>query len=133
MDHQVPGKNTFRMIYMILSILFFISILVQVFFAGIAIFVHIGDWSYHQSFVHLFEFIPVIMFIISLFGGIPKLWKWDSASLFLMIVLQYVTASLIGKVPFVSALHPIIALVLFWRALVMSQAAIGLIKNKRSR
>lgn len=102
------------------------------FLAGFAIFVDIGNWSYHEIFVRFFEFIPVGMFILSFFGKIPKMWKWQSASLYLMIILQYVTAILIGKVPYISALHPVIALLLFWRAIVVVQESIKLIKNTRS-
>ncbi|MGV3465453.1 MAG: DUF6220 domain-containing protein [Heyndrickxia sp.] len=132
MDQKKYGSNGIRIIFAILSILFLIGLLVQVFLAGIAIFADIGNWSSHEIFVRFFEFIPVGMFLLSFFGKIPKMWKWQSASLYLMIILQYVTASLIGKVPYISALHPIIALLLFWRALVVVQESIKFIKNTRS-
>lgn len=132
MEQQNYERNGIRIIFVILSTLFFIGILVQVFLAGFAIFADIGNWSYHEIFVRFFEFIPIGMFILSFFGKIPKMWKWQSASLYLMIILQYVTASLIGEVPYISALHPIIALFLFWRALVIVQESIKLLKNTRS-
>jgi len=105
--------------FAILAWLFFISIIVQVFLAGIALFVDFGHWNFHQSFVHYFEFVPVVMLILAFFGGIPKNLRWHSLSLYIMIILQYVTVNLTGKIPYIGAIHPIIALLLFWRALFM--------------
>ncbi|WP_188454773.1 DUF6220 domain-containing protein [Virgibacillus oceani] len=115
--------------FALLAVLFFLSILVQVFLAGIAIFVNLGQWYYHTAFVHYVEFIPIVMLILSFFGAIPKSLRWQCAGLYLMIVLQYITIQLSGSVPYLTALHPVIALLLFWRSLVTARTAIGLVKT----
>ncbi|MFY4776182.1 DUF6220 domain-containing protein [Metabacillus sp. RGM 3146] len=40
--------------------------------AGIAVFQASKFWSYHVGFVHYFSLNPLIMLILSFFGGIPK-------------------------------------------------------------
>jgi hypothetical protein len=129
MNKEKSSSRWIRVSFSIFSLLFFISIIIQIFLAGVAIFADIGHWSYHESFIHYFEFVPIGMLILSFFGGIPKMFRWQSAGLYLMIILQYVTANLIGKVPYISALHPIIAMILFWRALVIVQESMKLMKK----
>ncbi|WP_099159206.1 DUF6220 domain-containing protein [Virgibacillus ndiopensis] len=116
-------------IFAILAVLFFLSIVIQVFLAGVALFVDYGQWNYHTTFVHYVEFTPIVMLIISFFGGIPKSLRWQCAGLYLMIILQYITIQLLGSISYLTALHPVIALVLFWRSLVTASTAIGLVKN----
>lgn len=123
------GKRWVRRIFAILSWLFIMGVLIQVFLAGIALFVDFGQWNYHKSFIHYFEFIPVIMLILAFFGAIPNRLRWESLAMYVMIILQYVTVSLAGKIPYLSALHPIIALILFWRALVSVQTSAKLLKK----
>jgi hypothetical protein len=51
------------------------------------------------------------MFLLSFTGQFPKLIRWQVAGLFLLIVpFQYVSIN----IPGLGALHPVIALVLFW-------------------
>ena len=97
-----------------LSILFLICLLVQVFFAGLAIFVNPVNWTKHTGFIHLFEFIPVLMFIIAFVGKLPRWAIGHSAALFSVIFVMYFTANITPVLPWAAALHPVIAFVLFW-------------------
>ncbi|WP_257346866.1 DUF6220 domain-containing protein [Pseudalkalibacillus decolorationis] len=118
-----------RGVFTILAVLLFICVTIQVFLAGIAIFVEYGQWNYHRNFIHFFEFTPLAMLILSFFGRIPKKLRWQSASIYLMIILQYITTQL-GSIPYISALHPVIALLLFWTSLLMAQESIRLLKRR---
>jgi hypothetical protein len=100
--------------FALLSILFLICILVQVFFAGLAIFVNPVNWTKHTGFIHLFEFIPVLMFIIAFAGKLPRWAIGHSAALFGVIFVMYFTANITPVLPWAVALHPVIAFVLFW-------------------
>ncbi|MBY0147332.1 DUF6220 domain-containing protein [Neobacillus niacini] len=97
-----------------LSILFLFCILVQVFFAGLAIFVNPVNWTKHTGFIHLFEFIPVLMFVIAFVGKLPRWAIGHSAALFGVIFIMYFTANITSVIPWAAALHPVIAFVLFW-------------------
>ncbi|MDM5327205.1 DUF6220 domain-containing protein [Neobacillus sp. CF12] len=100
--------------FALLSILFLICILVQVFFAGLAIFVNPANWTKHTGFIHLFEFIPVLMFIIAFVGKLPRWVIGHSAALFGVIFVMYFTANITPVLPWAAALHPVMAFVLFW-------------------
>lgn len=101
-------------VFLILAWVFAISIVVQTFIAGLALFSNYSYWTYHTSFVVWFQFIPIIMLALSFVGNMPKPIRWKSAGLFILIVpLQYANV----HIPGLGALHPVIALVLFWLAL----------------
>jgi putative tricarboxylic transport membrane protein len=104
-----------RFFFALLGLIFVICIIVQVFLAGMAVFVD-QDWKPHTTFIHLFEFVPVLMFAISFIGRVPQRIRWSSLGLFIMILLQYVTAKAFSGV-WLAALHPVIAVLLFWNAM----------------
>jgi hypothetical protein len=129
-DKTVKPLNRWILgIFTILAGLFFISIIIQVMLAGFALFVDYGDWNYHRSFIHFFEFVPLVMFILSFIGRFPKDLRWQSAGLYILILLQYVTANLSSSIPYVAVLHPVIAMILFWRSLVTLQQSLNLLKK----
>ncbi|WP_274361757.1 DUF6220 domain-containing protein [Paenibacillus thermotolerans] len=98
-------------------------IVVQTLLAGMAVFSDPLKWRQHISFVHLFEFVPIVMLILAFTGRLPKRLIGESAGLFVLIFVQYFTANF----PAAGAVHPVIALLLFglslhtgagaWRAL----------------
>ena len=124
-------NRTILWIFTLLAVLFFACIIVQVALAGVALFVDLGHWAYHTTFIHFFEFTPIVMLILSFPGRFPKSLRWQCIGLYLMIILQYVTANLSGSVPYIAMLHPIIALILFWRSLVTMQQSINLLKKEQ--
>lgn len=95
--------------------IFALLVAVQVFIAGLATFVDPVHWSTHTNFVRILEVFPLLMFILSFFGKVPAALRWWSLALIALIVLQYVTANL-GSAPAVGALHPVIAMIMFWLA-----------------
>jgi hypothetical protein len=84
----------------------------QTFIAGLAVFSNPAQWRTHVVFVHIFEYLPIFMLIFAFAGRLPNRVKWMSAALFALIFLQYFTANMPGA----GALHPVIALVMFWLA-----------------
>jgi hypothetical protein len=103
-----------RIIFMVLAWLFALSVLVQTLFAGLAIFTNPTYWSHHTSFVPWFQFIPIVMFGLSFSGKLPSTLRWQCVALFLLIVpLQYANM----HIPGMGAIHPVVALVLFWLAI----------------
>ena len=100
-----------------LSFIFTLCVAAQVFIAGLAVFVAPAHWTQHTSFVHVFEFVPLLMLAISVVGRLPVRLRWLSAVLFALVYAQYFTANIRGLVPLVAARHPVVALVIFWLAL----------------
>lgn len=103
-----------RLAFLTLAWIFSVSIAIQTFLAGLAIFTNYSYWTYHTTFVVWFQFIPILMLVLSFTGKFPKVIRWQVAGLFLLIVpLQYISVN----IPGLGAIHPVIALVLFWLVL----------------
>ncbi|MEH7501063.1 DUF6220 domain-containing protein [Neobacillus drentensis] len=113
------GKISFAL----LSVLFVCCIVAQVFLAGLAIFVNPSNWKIHEMFVHLFEVIPVLMFIMSLVGKLPRWAVLHSAGLFGLIFVMYFTANITPVLPWAAAAHPVIAVMLFWLSVTLMKRA----------
>ncbi len=111
---ETTAVRSVRWIFAILSAIFVICILIQVFIAGLGVFGE-EDWEMHITFVHFFELIPVIMFILAFFGRIKGIPRWYSLGLFLLIMVQYATAN-VPNAGYLAALHPVVALLMFWGA-----------------
>ncbi|WP_222125821.1 DUF6220 domain-containing protein, partial [Paenibacillus sp. Y412MC10] len=115
-----------RLAYFILSCVLMICIVVQVFLAGVALFDHSEAWKWHRAFVHMFEYISIILFILGIIGKLSRKLIWGSLGLFALFNIQYYTAHGIA-----GALHPVLALVLFWGALAIIRGSYPLLIKKR--
>ncbi|QGH33686.1 hypothetical protein GI584_06490 [Gracilibacillus salitolerans] len=103
-----------KLAFLILAWIFTVCLVAQTFIAGLAIFNSSSHWVHHTTFVVWFQFLPIIMLVLSFTGQFPKLIRWKVVGLFLLIVpLQYMSVNILG----LGAIHPVIALVLFWLAL----------------
>lgn len=108
-----------RYIFHGLAWLMVACIVIQTGIAGIAIFTDPAQWSKHTTFVHLFEMVPLLMLLFAFVGRLSKALRWQSAGLFMLIFLQYLTANLGGA----GVLHPVIALILFWLSIHVAKRA----------
>ncbi|WP_440119907.1 DUF6220 domain-containing protein [Paenibacillus sp. QZ-Y1] len=82
--------------------------------AGVVVFTNYSYWAHYTTFVIWFQFIPILMLVLSFTGKLSKLIRWQVVGLFLLIVpLQYVSIN----IPGMGAIHPVITLVLFWLVL----------------
>ncbi len=106
--------------YLVLAWVFVGCVAVQVFFAGMATFGDAARWTWHTTFVHAFELLPLLMLPLAFLARAPAAMRWLTGALFALIWLQYLTAN-VGGIP--SALHPVNALVIFWIAVHLGQRA----------
>jgi hypothetical protein len=118
-----------RFIFALLALIFMICVVTQVFLAGMAVFVD-QNWKPHTSFVRIFQFIPILMFAVSFIGRIPNRLRWSSFGLIIMIILQYVTAKAFSGI-WVAAFHPVIAIFMFWNALMIVKQSLKWFKEKQ--
>lgn len=109
----------FRLLFIVLAWGLVACIVLQTFIAGMSIFNDARHWRLHVIFVHIFEFIPLVMLIFAFAGRLPKAARWLSLTLFILIYLQYLTANL----PAAGALHPVMALVLIVLSLHVARSA----------
>lgn len=122
-EEQVsPRVRVARYGYLLFAGIFAVCVVVQVFIAGMAVFVDPTNWSLHMTFVHVFEFLLIPMLVLAFLGRLPRGQKWLVVGLWTMIGLQYATAEgFSGSV--VAAVHPVNALVIFWLAVFTTRRA----------
>ncbi|WP_127592931.1 DUF6220 domain-containing protein [Paenibacillus lautus] len=114
-----------RLAYSILALVLLICIVVQVYLAGMALFGNSEVWKWHRSFVPMFGYISVILFILGIIGKLNRKMIWGSLGLFVLISFQYITALHIA-----GALHPVLALALFWGALALVRGSYPFLKKR---
>lgn len=122
-----------RYLFVAASAAFFLSTLVQVFLAGLAVFANPAHWGRHVAFVHLFEFLPLIMLVAGWLGRLPKNLLWLSAGLLALIYIQYFNANFRQISPVVAATHPVTAVLLVGLAFTTLTQAWKTIQNRRER
>ena len=106
-------------IFFVLAVVFAVCVAVQVFLAGLAIFVDPARWESHTAFIHIFEIVPVLLLIFSFTGKMPRSLRWLSFLSVLLIVVMYATANMSANLPAAGALHPVAALAIFWIAVML--------------
>ncbi|WP_103106697.1 DUF6220 domain-containing protein [Brevibacillus reuszeri] len=102
-----------------LNVLFSICIAVQVFLAGIALFLDSTQWGLHGNFAMYFAPIPVLLFILSFPAILPKGIKIKSLVLIGLTLLIFATAVFSEEIGFVAAAHPVISLGLLLNAMLI--------------
>jgi hypothetical protein len=116
----VPGHRA-RLAYQVLAWVLVGCVATLVFFAGMAIFVNPERWSWHTSFVHAFELLPLIMLVLAFVGHLPSRIRWLTAVMWLLITLQYVLVAM--RPGWGAALHPVNGLAIFWLSVTLAQQA----------
>lgn len=111
-----------RTVYAVLAWAFAACVVVQVFLAGMAIFVDPLNWVRHVNFVHFFGELPILMLILAWIGRLPRGagLLLGPVILWLLIGVQFATAEARSVV---AALHPVNALLLAWYGMRLAQKA----------
>jgi hypothetical protein len=114
MEKESKGSariRTVRFLYALLAAGYLVSVVLQVFFAGLGVFVDSGDLQLHREFANYFENVPLLMFLLTFFGRIRGSLRWFPLVLLAVSILQHLTVrSFTGFLP---AIHTVDALVLF--------------------
>ncbi|MFB9324572.1 DUF6220 domain-containing protein [Paenibacillus aurantiacus] len=97
--------------------LFAAAIALQVLIAGLALFVDSANWAAHISFARYFGLLPLVMIALAWIGRFPSKTVLKSVGLFGMIIGMFLTAIFSSRIGGLSALHPVIALMLFWSSM----------------
>jgi hypothetical protein len=107
-----------RIGYAVLSSVFVVCGLVQVFFAGMGAFG--ADWSWHLTFAHFLGLPPLLMAPMALFGRLSWGLRLLPPGLMVLIGVQYAFAA--AAVP-AAALHPVNALLILCLSLLTAKRA----------
>ncbi len=127
---MLPGQSYVvrgsRVCYALLASAFAACVLVQVFFAGMGAFG--ADWSWHTSFVHVLELLPLPMAPVAFAGRLPWSLRLLPLGLLILIGAQYAFANV--AVP-AAALHPVNAFLIFLLSLFIARRAWAAVAGRR--
>jgi hypothetical protein len=126
------SKTILRLAFRILAALLSFAVLVQFFIAGMAAMTNPEWWTYHRTWVGLFQWLVVPLPILALFSGPPRYGRTAFAIVPLVqIALQYVLAhrALDGRLPTGIGLHAVNGALLL---VVAAFLAMGCIDRKLS-
>lgn len=125
---KTDEKNTFssrvrwaKYCYLGASILLTASVLIQVYIAGMAVFVDPARWSTHVSFGNILPVFLLLLFVLAFIGRLPRVHKGLPVVIFLLFFVQFGTAHRFGSL--VGAIHPVNAVVIFWLSTITVQRA----------
>ncbi len=110
-DNGSARIRSVRFVYGLLASGYLICVILQVFFAGLGIFVDNQDLELHRVFANYFEFGSVVMFLLSFAGRIRGRLRWMTLGLFALTSLQHLTIQTFSG--FLPAFHTVDALILF--------------------
>jgi len=122
-----------RMVFKAMAGIFVICILIQVFLAGLALFWSSAQWASHTGFARLLIVVSILMLVISFVARLPRSLKLRSAGLFGIIILIAISAKLPSGVGYLSALHPVLALMLFFGAVSLVKRTDALQKEEKQK
>ena len=103
-----------RPAFALVAAAFAAAVTVQIFIAGLAVFVSPVNWITHSSFAVILAPFPLLMLLLAFVGRLPRGMQWQSAALLVPMPFLFLTADIIGDWPWLAATHPVIAVVLFW-------------------
>lgn len=118
---MTAGVRYSRYAYVILTIIIFAAcVMAQVFLAGAAIFGNPEYWKMHTTFIHFFEFVPIIIFVLAFAGQLKGNLRWMPLGLMVLILVQYATANMADLASgFIAAVHPVTGMILFMIAMIL--------------
>ncbi len=119
-----------QILFVLFAWLYVACIIVQVFLAGLGIFVGGAWWSIHVTTGRWFNPIPIILIVLAFTGRFRRSVVVISIILFVQYELQIAFIELANnfKFPLLAAFHPVNAVIMFWLTVVVARQAQRFIK-----
>jgi hypothetical protein len=123
-------RRIFRYALLFISAIFLVAIVVQVFFAGLMLFGQEGGNKLHENTGYILGTAGALFLIV------PALARAGLSTIIVGIVLAVVTffqpnLTFARETPFIAALHPVNALLIFTLSLVLTRRALALVRSER--
>lgn len=128
-----PIPRLSRVIYLLFTALFLTGVILQVYLAGMAVVARKMSWVNHITLGHALGLPLLVMLVCAYLGRIPTRTKVLTWLLFVTYVLQAdVVILLRSSAPYISAFHPVLALVDFALAIALVRSAWSLVRKSSS-
>lgn len=118
-----------RAAYLGLVWVYLAAIVVQVFLAGIGIFGVEQDFEAHRSLGWILHLGPVLLLIVAAIARVGRWTVWWNVALLVSVGVQPFLPGLRTDLPLAAALHPVLALVIFWLTLTIGLRAWRLVRE----
>lgn len=114
-----------RYVFAIASGLFVLAVAVQVFLAGMFLFAD-GSREAHVEWGYTIALMPLVLIVLA--AAARPGWRLFGMTVALLLVtwLQVILAELQGVAPFIAALHPVNAMLVFGLGVLVTRRAIAL-------
>jgi hypothetical protein len=120
-----------RTAYAVGAWLFLAVVLVQVFLAGLGLFVGPTGWTGHKALGHWIGLVPALLLVPAWVGRLPRPAVGLAALLLGVYLVQAeLFAAVRAQVPVLAALHPVLALVLFTVGVAVARHAWVLVRAR---
>lgn len=118
-----------RWLFLAMVVLYLAAVLYQVFLAGIALFDAEGDFETHRYFGYLIHLSPIPLILVAAVARVGRRLLLWTAALFVVQGIQPLLPLLRADLPWAAALHPVLALVVFWLGLTIGLQAWRLVRQ----
>jgi len=118
-----------RVVYLGLVWIYLAAIVVQVFLAGVGLFGAARDFEPHRNLGWILHLGPVLLLIVAAIARVGARTIWWNVALLLTVGVQPFLPGLRNSQPLLAALHPVLALVIFWITLTIGLRAWRLVRQ----
>jgi hypothetical protein len=119
-----------RIAFAAVAWLFLAAIVVQVFLAGIGLFVPGVDmFAYHRQLGWLLHGGPIPVLLLAWAAGADRRTMWLSAALLVLVIFQPFLPGMRTDLPFAAALHPVNALAIFGLAVAIARRSLAMARE----
>lgn len=120
--------QTFRYLFVALAGLFVIGVAYQVFLAGMAVF-GAGRWGDHVDFGYLVTAVPLLLIIVALIARAGRSTVWLAVGTLIVAQVQTILPWFKNDVAWISALHPVNAMLIFGLGVLIARRALALARS----
>ena len=118
-----------RWLFLVMICGYVAVVLFQVFLAGIALFGAERDFETHRTLGYLIHLTPIPLILVAAVARVgSRLLLW-TAALFVVQGIQPLLPMLRDDLPWAAALHPVLAMVVFWLGLTIGLQAWRLVRE----
>jgi len=118
-----------RWLFLVLVGAYLAAVLYQVFLAGMGLFGADHDFESHRTLGYLIHLTPIPLILVAFVARVgQRLLLWTGA-LFVVQGIQPLLPLMRGDLPWAAALHPVLALVVFWLGITIALQAWRLVRE----
>jgi len=117
-----------RYLFAAMAALFAVGVVAQVFLAGMAVF-GAGSWDDHVEFGYLVAIFPVLVIPLAALARAGRGSVWLTVAALVVAQVQTFLPWFRADVPWIAALHPVNAMVVFGLAVIIARRALALARG----